>query len=129
MSTGRVQNINVGVTGIERRRREEDVHLPTKSTNRLSFLPEPRPLDEILGPPTLDDRLNRVIIPSDIGQDLLQPGAMQDARKSLESKFYAVTAKGEHRPGSNLAQATALLQHQMQLDDEIREALAALLRA
>ncbi|WP_163850620.1 hypothetical protein [Pseudooceanicola aestuarii] len=124
----RIDKLNVGVAGIQRWRHEDEVHLPEARARGPAYLPLVRPLDEILRRETLDERLARHLLPSEIDADLMQPRVMSDTRQALRARMAQAAAGAEGQRGRALAAAADLLDVEVTLDAEIREALAALLR-
>ena len=120
-----IRGLNVGVSDIQRWRRSDEVHLPTEKPTGPLFLPETRPLDAILKRETLDERLKSFLAPEAIDPDLLQPSVLTETRKSIAAKVaLAADAGGQ----SVLDKGADLLDQEIDLDDAVREALAALLR-
>lgn len=125
----RVSSLSAGLTGIEHMARGQEMHLPQQApAARPLFLPETQQLDTILARPTLDERAARLVVPAEIGDDLLVPTALSAAREGvvsqLQSKHPHLT--GEER--EKASRAIALLSRETELDQDVREALAALLR-
>ena len=121
----RVQSLDVGVADIHRWRRSDEVHLPHEMSARSVFLPEMRPLDAILRRETLDERLTGHLVPEMVDPDLLAPSVMGETRRSVADKIALAADCGG---GAALDAAAELLDAELALDDEVREALAALLR-
>ena len=127
MSTSRIQSLNVGVAGIQRWRVEDEVHLPERREQAPLFLPETRPLDAILKRETLEEKLLGYLVPSEIDAELMKPAVMTAARHALRDHFQDAAASG--REGARaLAVAGELMETEVELDAEIQQALAALLR-
>ncbi|MGR3483832.1 MAG: hypothetical protein ACU0BF_00665 [Paracoccaceae bacterium] len=122
----RARPLGVGITDVDRWRREDEAHLPPGGPAAPAFVPEPRPLDAVLRRETLDERLSSYLVPADIDPDLLAPAVMAQTREGLRARF-ARAAEGT-APGSALPRALALLSDEVTLDHEVRAALAALLR-
>lgn len=128
MRPTRITNLNIGVNGIDRWRKDDEVHLPDAVQRGVSFLPETTPLDEILRPPTLDERLAGQLVPRFLSPDLLEPTVMSATRQSLKARLDGEMMAAEPGARSALAAASALLETEAALDAEISEALAVLLR-
>jgi hypothetical protein len=112
----RIKPLDIGVESITRWQPEDEVHLPRETGLRPAFLPHYRPLDEILRRPSLDERLPR----------LLQPEYVRAETREL----FAVRAGRESGRRRHLLEAAAAcLDDDINLDHEVRRALAALLRA
>lgn len=124
----RIRNLDVGVERITRWDAGDEVHLPPEGKAGPAFLPQYRPLDAILSRPSLDERLPDLLQPADLDPDLLEPTALTDVRREL-AELFAERARGAAgEPGRALAGAAALLQTDDGLDEEVRKALATLLR-
>lgn len=134
----RVRSLDVGVERITLWESSDEFHLPAEGKAAPAFLPELRPLDEVLHRPSLDERLPDLLRPADLDPDLLEPTALADTRRELSRLFGKASAaargRGEARTDETLARAEVLgraawlLQTDDGLDAEVREALAALLR-
>ncbi|WP_417262998.1 hypothetical protein [Celeribacter sp.] len=121
-SSTRIAGMHIGVSGIDRLRAEDDVHLPTDSpVARAIFLPQVQALDAILARHTLDERLALDVVPESISADLITPSALSATRLALAEKF----ASGD---GPAMQAAGALLQQEAGLDEEVQKALAELMR-
>ena len=124
----RVKTFDIGVESISRWQPRDEVHLPTESPRVPVFLPEPRPLDAVLRRPTLDERLPDLLQPQGVDADLLEPSTLTAVRGTLHTLFAerAEAASGVAR--EVFAHAAAILQADAAMDDEVRAALAMLLR-
>ena len=123
--SSRITPLGTGVTDIQRYTREDDVRLPEAPAKReASFVPEVQPLNAILHKMDLDERLTLDIVPEQIDEALLQPGTLSETRLSLAA--YLQSIPSGNNPATHAA--VSLLQTEIELDDEVREALAALLR-
>jgi Type III secretion system YscX (type_III_YscX) len=124
----RIRNLDVGVEVISRLPEGYEVHLPEEKGLRPAFLPASRPLDEVLTRPSLDERLPRLLRPEFLETDLLEPAVLSDVRLQTR-QFLNERAKG--KSGSErqiLEMAASHLEDTVNLDDEVRRSLAALLR-
>jgi hypothetical protein len=117
MRPTRVTRLDIGIAGVDRWRKEDDVHLP-----------EMRPLDAILRPPTLDERLATQLVPRNLSPDLLEPNVLSATRNSLKTRMENRQAGASPQMSAVLARAAALLEQEVALDAEISEALSVLLR-
>lgn len=129
MRSGRVGPLNTGLSDIRHWRESDEVHLPVGQTVRIPFLPEQRPLDAILRRETLEERLVSFIVPERISPELGEPGAIARAREELHAQFQRFAEISPGAAGQALKAAADVLARESVLDDEIRTALAALLRA
>lgn len=125
----RVRPLDVGLEAITRWNREDEAHLPQDGTIRPSFLPHDRPLDEILRPPSLDERLASLLQPEGLDPDLMLPGALGMIRQDVAALFARQALRAQGRSQDMLERASRCLAEAAELDDDIRGALAALLRA
>jgi hypothetical protein len=124
----RVRSLNIGLEKISRWQVEDEVHLPSPNGPRPAFLPLHRPLDEILRRPSLDERLPRLLQPEFVDPDMLEPAVMTEVREETR-EIMALRARRETgRRRHVLEQAAACLSDDINLDDEVRHSLAALLR-
>lgn len=125
---GRIASLNVGVTEINQWRALDDQHLPPGGRTLPAFFPEVRPLDAILRRETLDERLAADVVPDEISPELLLPAVLSYTRKSLKKRLEEAAMRATGRARADILAGTALLETEMALDEEIREALSALLR-
>lgn len=124
----RIASLNVGVTQIDHWRARDEQHLPIGGRTLPTFLPEIRPLDAILRRETLDERLAADVVPDEIDPELLMPAVLSATRKSLKSRLEAAAANARGLARADILAGAALLEAEVALDEEIREALSALLR-
>src|SRR5207248_351061 len=124
----RIRNLDIGVESISRWQVDDEVHLPKEGPLRPAFLPLYRPLDEILRRPSLDERLPMLLQPEVLDPDLMEPSVLADMRQEVQAVF-AARARRESGPRKEcLENAAASLEDDINLDDDVRRALAALLR-
>lgn len=128
-SSPRIQKLNVGVQNISRWRIEDEQHLPRDTRRAPTFLPQQRPLDEILKKPSLDERLPSLLEPRNVDPELLKPAVMSKVREELLDHFSdrAEATSGDEELVYSLA--ARILREDVALDGEIRSALAELLKA
>jgi hypothetical protein len=130
----RVRSLDVGVERITQWEIGDEFHLPPEGKSAPAFLPQLRPLDEVLRRPSLDERLPDLLQPTDIDPELLEPAALTETRRELARLFGKASASARARGGDAgktsevLGRASWLLQTDDGLDAEVRAALAALLR-
>jgi len=124
----RIRNLDVGVERITRWETGDEVHLPPEGKVGPAFLPQYRPLDAILSRPSLDERLPDLLQPVDLDPDLIEPTALTDVRRELAALFGEHARAAAGPAARALAGAAALLHADGDLDEEVRKALAALLR-
>jgi hypothetical protein len=126
--TVRIKNLDIGLESISRWRVEDEVHLPKEGPIAPAFLPLYRPLQEIIRRPSLDERLPQQLQPSTLDPELLEPATLTEARIDARS---LLGDRARHTTGAErktFQDAAALLDDGVVMDDEIRSALAALLR-
>ena len=117
-----------GIENVARWRESDEIHLPAGPPAGPAFLPRRRPLDEVLHRPSLDERLTDLLQPRGVDPDLLHPARLRDARLAVAAAFerLSVHASGGNR--ETLRHAIVELDDAAGLEDEIQEALAALMR-
>jgi hypothetical protein len=125
----RIKPLDIGVESITRWQPEDEVHLPRETGLRPAFLPHYRPLDEILRRPSLDERLPRLLQPEFVDPDLMEPAVLTDVRAETRELFAVRAGRESGRRRHLLEAAAACLDDDINLDHEVRRALAALLRA
>ena len=124
----RIKNLDIGLEQISRWRIDDEFHLPDEGRAGSVFLPQHRPLDEVLRRPSLDERLPDLLQPSDIDPELLAPNVLTDMRKSLMRAFSERAAGTQGEANAIFSAAAALLASDDTMDEEVRTALAVLLR-
>ncbi|MFP7674953.1 hypothetical protein ACG74X_16505 [Marivita sp. S0852] len=124
-ATHHLRDADLGVAGIHRWRVEDEVHLPGGPPSAPGFLPQERPLDAVLRRDTLDERLVSHMVPSQLDADLLSPAVMTRTRETLAGKLALAADIGN---SATLNRAALLLEEELALDEEVRAALAALLK-
>lgn len=124
----RIASLNVGLTEINQWRALDEQHLPEGGRTLQAFFPEVRPLDAILRRETLDERLAGDVVPDEISPELLLPAVLAETRKSLKRRLEEAAHRATGRARADILAGADLLETEMALDEEIREALAALLR-
>jgi hypothetical protein len=127
-STRRIAGLHIGLTEINEWRARDDQHLPEGGRTRPAFFPEIRPLDAILRRETLDERLAADVVPDELNPELLLPAVLGQVRKSLKSRLEQAALLANRRARAEIMAGAALLETEVALDEEIREALSALLR-
>ena len=74
----KIRGFDIGVESISRWRAVDETHLPTEGELAPQFVPESSPLDEILRPPSLDERIPMMTAPDRFDSALLQPRVMAE---------------------------------------------------
>jgi hypothetical protein len=124
----RVRSLDIGVESISRWHLDDEVHLPKDAGLRPAFLPLYRPLDEILRRPSLDERLPRLLQPDVLDPDLLEPATLTDVRHRTRDFIAARARRETGRRRHALEMAASCLDDEINLDVEVRQSLAVLLR-
>lgn len=124
----RVKNFDVGVESITSWGVGDEVHLPKSNAPAPAFLPQPRALDDILRRPSLDERLPDLLQPATLDASLLEPSALSDVRFELQAMFGSRARIAAGAAKVLFEQAAAMLAEDTVMDDDVRAALATLLR-
>ncbi|MEO9530021.1 hypothetical protein [Roseibium sp.] len=124
----RIQRLDTGLESISRWRVDDEQHLPVEGKSAPKFLPKHRELDEILRRPSLDERLADLLEPAFIDPDLLEPSIMSETRMSVRHLMQTAAKDASGPAMAALDEAAALLGDEVELDQEVRSALAALLK-
>ena len=124
----RVRNMDVGLEIVSRRRIDDDVHLPRTERLAPAFVPQQSMLDEILRRPSLDQRLVALTQPRSVDSDLLEPATMGRTRLECRNVFRRGSAMHRAAGGGLFARAAEILDQEIVRDEEVREAIAALLK-
>lgn len=124
----KIRSFEIGVEAITQVGRGEETHLPPEGPVAPAFLPQPAALDAILRRPSLDERLPALLQPASLDPTLLDPAALSEARHDAAAAFADAASQATGQRRRILAQAAIALEEAVRLDDEVRAALAALLR-
>lgn len=124
----RVQKLDVGLADISRWQIEDEQHLPRDGALTQKFLPHVQALDQILRRPSLDERLPNMLEPEIVDSDLLDPSVLTDARLGALAVFQEASELADSDVKAALDQVTTILSQEVELDNDIRTALAALFR-
>lgn len=120
---GRLPHLGIGVSGYDRISPLAEEHLPEVGTStRPIFLPAIDALDEVLRPASLEERLALDVVPASLDQGLTEPGTMTQTRLSLAAAFR------EAGMGALTDDVARMLDREAELDEEIRAAMALVLR-
>ena len=125
----KIKPFNTGIEGVSNWRRADETHLPTEGQLATEFSAELPLLDEILRPPTLDERLPLLTRPDVLDVALLEPAVMAAARQELMELLRQNRAQAEPGKGPLFEAAIFTLASDFELDAQVRVALAALFRA
>ena len=124
----RIRNLDVGLERITNWEIGDEFHLPAEGKAAPAFLPQYRPLDEVLRRPSLDERLPDLLQPTDLDPGLLDPAALTATRRDLSLLFKRNGRDLHGKAAETFDKAARLLEADEGLDAEVRAALAALLR-
>ena len=124
----KIRNLDVGVEAITRWQVQDEIHLPEERALSPTFLPAAGALDAILRRPSLDERLASLMQPEFLDPELLEPFAMAEAREGARASFSRAANAATGRRRKLFEMAGAILDSDIELDDEVRGALAALLK-
>ncbi len=124
----RIRNLDIGVEQVTQWGVEHEFHLPPDGDFAAPFMPEVRPLDEILRRPSLDERLPDLLQPSNLDPALLNPAVFAAARQSSRDFFADAAGRASGEAARTLEAAAHILEVEDGMDGEVRAALAMLLR-
>lgn len=124
----RVASITIGVDEVSNWKIEDHVQLPEGKKLAPVFLPEVRPLNEILYRPTLDERLPSLLQPNLSQTDILLPSELSELRKEIQCMFAAAAAREQGEKRRVLKDVASLLMGDVILDEDLQSALAMLLQ-
>jgi Type III secretion system YscX (type_III_YscX) len=124
----KIRPLNIGLEAVTSWQAEDEIHLPRERGLSPAFLPFHRPLDEILRRPSLDERLTALMEPESLDPDLLMPAALADTRRQARDRFAGAARRHAGRKHDLFKAASALLENDMELDEAVYQALAALFR-
>ncbi len=124
----KIRGFDVGVENISRWRRIDETHLPVEGELKPEFSSKPTPLDEILRPPTLDERIPLLTAPDDLDPELLQPRMLEQTKAELLDALSRAMLASSPDDARAFADAAALLTQDIRMDDDVRSALTALFR-
>lgn len=124
----RIRRLDIGVESITRWDAEDEVHLPREGSPAPQYIPQYQHLDEILRRPSLDERLPRLLQPATVDPDLLAPAVLSDTRLAARDLFRGHAHRGDARHRGLFEAAARVLDDDRGLDEEVRRALATLLR-
>jgi hypothetical protein len=133
--TSRIGRFDHGLAGVSRWQVTDETHLPESKKLAPAYAPvEPR-LAEILRRPSLDERLPDLLCPEWVAPELMEPSTMSATRREVARRFRQGAEQLEAQlgaPGAGMAsalgEAAAVLEADVVLDEDIRAALAALLK-
>lgn len=127
----RIGRLDYGLDGVSRWRVDDETHLPQSPRLAPAYAPQEPRLSEILRRPSLDERLPDLLCPDWVTPDLMEPAVMSRTRREVAERLRLAALAGRARTAEeagSLAAAADLVEADIVLDEEIRSALAALLR-
>lgn len=124
----KIRNFNVGVESISRWQRADEVHLPIDGQLTPEFSDEVPLLDQILRPPTLNERLPLLMTPDVLEKKLLEPTVMAATKDALLTYLTEAARSAGSVSGEIFDAAISDLKNDIGMDAEIRSALVALFR-
>jgi hypothetical protein len=123
----RVNKLDTGLEAISRWRESDEVHLPASGQLAPAFMPAQTPLNEILHRLNLDERLVGMMQPQSLDPELLDAAVLSRTRREVRD-FFAAAARRNPRLAREMQAAAELLDDEVELDEAVSSALAALLR-
>ena len=124
----RVASITIGVNEVSDWKVEDQVRLPESKKLAPVFLPEVRPLHDVLHRPTLDERLPSLLLPDLSETDILLPAELSELRRELQRLFAATALREQGERRRVLKDVADLLMGDVLLDEDLQVALAMLLQ-
>jgi len=124
----KTRRLDVGLESISRWRVGDEDHLPEAGKSAPKFLPRHRELDEILRRPSLDERLTDLLQPAQLDPDLLEPAVLSATREAARDLMETMAARVSGTEKTTLYEAVDILSEEVTLDQEVRSALASLLK-
>ncbi|RVU12575.1 hypothetical protein [Methylobacterium oryzihabitans] len=125
----KIGSLDTGLESVTRVRPRDEARLPAEGPLAPAFVPQPAALDAVLRRPSLDERLPDLLQPRALDPGLLQPAALTEARLAAGAAFATAARRATGHRRRILDEASRMLAEDAALDDEVRTALAALLRA
>jgi Type III secretion system YscX (type_III_YscX) len=124
----KIKSLDVGVESVSRLKVDDIPRLPDQRGLRPVFLPAPQLLEQVLHRPSLDERLPYLLQPEVLDPELLEPATLSSVRREVRS-IIAARARGEGGDRKRRLQlAASFLDNEVNLDEDVRRSLAALLR-
>jgi hypothetical protein len=124
----KIRNLDIGLESYTQVGPGEDVHLPREGALGPRFIPRPGHLDAVLKRPSLDERLPALLQPRIVSEDLLQPAVLAETRRATHALLREAARRATGHRRRLLDQAATFLDEDADLDEEVRTALAALLK-
>jgi hypothetical protein len=124
----KLRPFNSGLEGVSQWRRTDEVHLPTEGQLAPEFSAETTPLEAILRPPRLDERLPILTAPDAIDPALLEPAIFASAKQELGKYLRECRANADVEQGPLVEAAILALATDSEFDTQVRNALVALFR-
>ncbi len=124
----RSQQMDIGIARISRWQIDDEQHLPRDGVLTQRFLPEAQSLNQILMRPSLDERLTSWLEPKSVDGELLDPSVLSESCLGALEVFHSASRIAEGDTKIALQRVVELLTNEVNLNHEIRTALAALLQ-
>ncbi len=121
-----IRRLDIGLEAISRWRQADEVHLPASGRLSPAFQPTQGELDAILRLPTLDEKLIGLMRPLKLDQDLLEAAVLAETMQQTLDYFIAASSGAFASP--EMAEAAEILDAELDLQEIVLSALAALLR-
>lgn len=125
----KIRSFEIGVESFTRAEPGEGAHLPREGALSPTFLPKPGHLDAVLRRPSLDERLPQLLEPRNLDAALLEPATLSATRRAAGAHMAEAARRALGQRRRILEEAALILGEDAELDDEVRAALAALLKA
>lgn len=125
----KIRNLDIGVESITQVGLGQDVHLPREGPVGPKFLPAARPLDEVLRRPSIEERLPDLLQPAALDPALLEPSVLADTRLAAGAWLAEAARRATGHRRRLLDEAARFIEEDAALDDDVRGALAVLLKA
>lgn len=124
----KIRGFDIGLESYTRVGPGEDARLPAEGPLAPTFLPKPGHLDAVLRRPSLDERLPQLLQPLGLDAELLAPAVLAETRQRTQALLAEAARRTTGHRRRILDQAALFLDEDVALDDEVRTALAALLK-
>lgn len=124
----KIKSFDVGLESITQVGFGQDVHLPKEAPVGPKFMPQARPLDDVLRRPSIEERLPDLLQPASIDPALLEPAVLTETRHAAQGFMGEAARRATGHRRRVLEQAALYLDDDIALDEDVRAALAVLLK-
>lgn len=124
----KIRSFDIGLESYTQVGAGEDVRLPVDGPLAPTFIPKPGHLDAVLRRPSLDERLPQLLQPLSLDAELLAPAVLTDTRLRTQALLAEAARRATGHRRRILDEAALFLDEDVEFDDEVRTALAALLK-